>query len=285
VPFVATGATGRFPLRRGDLLVCRCDEQTVRAGQTDPREILSYLAQGVEVHAVSNLHAKVFVVGRIAIVGSSNLSGSSEEDLVEAAIETSAPPLVGACRAFVDSLRGDQIGDAYAKRLAALYKPPRKAPRRGRNRKKVIRHSELVAVRLDRGEFDDADTRAEHVAKEAGATRIKDHDRFKQETFKWSGSLPRGVRLGARVLQMVRDGSHAIVEPPGRVLAIRRYRSPRGGFRVIVSIESPKRVRARRLADVLGKLGAAGRRLRGIKNARHIPDPQLIYHLGRLWST
>jgi hypothetical protein len=42
VPFVGGGSSKRLRLRRGDLLVCRLDESTVRAGLTDPKEILAY---------------------------------------------------------------------------------------------------------------------------------------------------------------------------------------------------------------------------------------------------
>src|SRR5689334_13238468 len=80
-PYLGPGASTRLPLKRGDTLVCRCDEHAARTGCVDPREITKYLKRGVRVHAVSNLHAKVFVFPRRVLVGSTNISESSESHL------------------------------------------------------------------------------------------------------------------------------------------------------------------------------------------------------------
>ena len=66
VPFLGKGAIRRLPLQAGDLLIVRLDEATVKSGQTSPFEIGKFLRKGVEVHAQSNLHAKVFVFGKTA---------------------------------------------------------------------------------------------------------------------------------------------------------------------------------------------------------------------------
>lgn len=78
VSFIGKGAASQLPLRAGDTLVTRCDEAAVKAGLVDPRELRRYLKCGVEVHAVANLHAKAFVFGKIAFVGSTNISMMSE---------------------------------------------------------------------------------------------------------------------------------------------------------------------------------------------------------------
>lgn len=72
--------------------------------------MVKYVKAGVEVHSAANLHAKVFVLGRTAIVGSSNVSAASENSLVEAGIETTDPQVVAKCKRFVEDLRGDVIG-------------------------------------------------------------------------------------------------------------------------------------------------------------------------------
>ena len=117
VPFVGTGAPSRLPLRSGDLLITRLDEPAVRAGLTNPTEIARLIRRGVEVHHVANLHAKVFVLGGVAVVGSTNVSHSSESQLLEAALLTDHRSTVHACAKFVRSLRGDLIGLAFANRL------------------------------------------------------------------------------------------------------------------------------------------------------------------------
>jgi hypothetical protein len=61
VPFLGRGAVAQLPLRRGDVLVTKFDEPTVRQGLVAPQSVVEFIKRGVEVHAVINLHAKVFV--------------------------------------------------------------------------------------------------------------------------------------------------------------------------------------------------------------------------------
>src|SRR6266567_7372820 len=82
VPFLGTGAAKRLPLKRGDVLITKFDLATVRAGQVNPSEVVAFIKRGVEVHSVANLHAKVYVFGRVAFVGSANVSASSEDSLI-----------------------------------------------------------------------------------------------------------------------------------------------------------------------------------------------------------
>jgi hypothetical protein len=96
-------------LRRGDVLVTKFDAASIRSGLVNPREIVTFIKRGVEVHSVSNLHAKVYVFGRIAVVGSANVSASSELQLVEGACEIHVSSVVSQCRGFVLSLRGEIV--------------------------------------------------------------------------------------------------------------------------------------------------------------------------------
>jgi len=284
VPFVGTGSSKHLRLQRGDLLVCRLDEPTARAGLTNPKEILAYLRQGVEVHTVSNLHAKVFILGRSAIIGSSNLSRHSERTLLEAAVETSSPELVRPCREFVEGLRGDEVGPEYARRLMRIYRPPRvNTIGRGPQGARRVRQGDVFAVGLGYFEFDELDEVAERAANRVGRQRVTDPDRFSVESFKWVGRLPHAFRRGVRILQICTDGGINLVYPPARLLEIRRYASNRGGRRSMVCVEVPKRLRPRSLSEVLRRLGPSGRILRGLRRIRRVADPGLVYDLGRLW--
>jgi hypothetical protein len=284
VPFVGIGSADRLQLRRGDLLVCRLDEPTVHAGLTNPKEILAYLRRGVEVHTVTNLHAKVFVLGRSAIVGSCNLSGYSERSLLEAAVETSSTELVRACRQFVEGLRGDEVGPEYARRLMRVYRPPKVRTKLGPRGAQRVRQGDLVAVALAFVDFDERDLAAERTANRLGRKRLVDVDRFTVECFKWPGRIPPAIRRGVRVLQIMTDDGKRSVYPPARVLEVRQYTSSRGGKRCMVSVETPKRLRPRGLSQALRQLGPRARMLRGLKRTRRVADPALAYSIGRLWS-
>jgi hypothetical protein len=72
----------------GDVLICNASAAAISNGNTDARTLLTFKKNGARIFSCENLHAKVVVCGKFAIVGSSNLSKSSEEDLLEATLIT-----------------------------------------------------------------------------------------------------------------------------------------------------------------------------------------------------
>src|SRR5437867_1112590 len=79
VAYVGTGGAKLLPLRRGSMLVVDASRRAVSCGQTNPTDLLGLIKAGVRVYSVENLHAKVFVLGRLAFVGSTNVSTHSAE--------------------------------------------------------------------------------------------------------------------------------------------------------------------------------------------------------------
>lgn len=148
-----------------------------------------------------------------------------------------------------------------------------------------IRHDDIVAVLLELSDFDEIDCVAERSARSIGRTRLADPERFMVDTFKWDGKLPKAMKRGVRVLQLVVSGTRRRVYPPARVLQIKRYTSRRGAIRAIVCVELAKRARARNLSEVLAALGPQGRILRDLKKPHSLLDPGLVYYLGQLWAT
>jgi hypothetical protein len=88
VAYFGTGATRLLPLSKGSTRVVDMSHAAVASGQTNPSELLKLINEGVAVYTVANLHAKVFVLGNHAFVGSANASRHSEQSLVEAVVET-----------------------------------------------------------------------------------------------------------------------------------------------------------------------------------------------------
>lgn len=138
-------------LRRGDVLVCDASNRAITAGETSARVLQSLVQLGVEVRCGPDLHAKVAVFGRFALIGSCNLSASSEEDLTELALLTDRKQVVAQATAFIHYLReaSEEIGDAFLQRILRLK--VRRAGGRGRKRQgKTIRFGNkvwLVSVR------------------------------------------------------------------------------------------------------------------------------------------
>lgn len=108
VAYVAKGGGDVLKLKKGSRLVVDASP-VVRAGLTHPDTLASLVRRGVRVFSYSGLHAKVFVFGRQAFVGSANVSASSRLRLQEAALACANPNVVAAARAFVRLLCVDEL--------------------------------------------------------------------------------------------------------------------------------------------------------------------------------
>lgn len=282
VSFIGTGAAAQLPLRAGDTLVTRCDEAAVKAGLVDPRELRVYLNRGVDVHAVANLHAKVFVLGQKAFVGSANVSKMSEQGLVEAIAECDAPRFVGACRRFVESLRGNVIDPYTVDSLIPLYRPP-KIPAGGARTRRPIQ-SPLAIVMLEPIDFDEVDTSAVRESREAADAEIDDHETFKLDYFRWSGKVPSHMRKGTNLLCCTAYGPRTItVSPPARVISVKRFRTSRGA-RAIIYIAARKRFPERPLKRIVSRVPEAAA-IRRVAYFRVVRDRELARKLVSMWPS
>lgn len=88
---------------------------------------------------MSNLHAKVFVFGGVAFVGSTNVSENSEDVYSEASIRSSQTSVVSSARQFVRTLAVNEIGPQKLEALLAAYK----------SRKKLVRRVNMEETKLN----------------------------------------------------------------------------------------------------------------------------------------
>ncbi len=215
VPYLGAGAAQRLPLRSGDLLVTRFDDGAFKSGLVDPKEVVKYLRLKVEVHAVANLHPKVFAFGNRAIVGSTNVSNHSANHLIEAVCECDDIRFVAAATRFVKSLRGDQVGLQFAGGKVVLYKPPRIATGTRKGQRRLPAQSYLSAIKLGRIDYDSFDQEVEEKGSIDAQEMLEDPNKFTIETFRWTGDLPAGLRPGTRVMMCTKIGTARIsVEAP-----------------------------------------------------------------------
>jgi PLD-like domain len=287
VPFFGKGGAKLLPLQENSVLVVRCDESSVRAGLVDPSELLQLSKKKVRIHSCENLHAKVFVFGRTAIVGSANVSRGSSKFLIEAGLETTDHALVAACRSFVDSLRGDEISEDWLRKLVPLYRPPRLSSSSQRQAKTALsptpQHSDLWAVKLRSIDYDDIDKRNLRRARQVAYARQSDSDSRRLDDFVWyERTFLRRLRVGHRLLACTKRRGGERVAPLARVLEVRRYRV-RGALRGVVIVERPRGRRERLLSRILLQLGPIGESLRGIRTYRLLRSHELVLRLGQLW--
>jgi hypothetical protein len=124
IAYLGSGGSDYLPLRKGDTLVVDLSLGAVKQGVTDPREIKKLVDRGVDVFTRSSLHAKVVVVGDVAIVASANVSQNARRYLDEAAILSTSPATVQAAKQFIRAMCTEPVLEGYLAECITVYKPP-----------------------------------------------------------------------------------------------------------------------------------------------------------------
>lgn len=122
---------------RRDVLICDASDAAIQSGQTSAAVLRAAVRRGAAVYSSPGLHAKAMVLGRVAVVGSGNMSDASASQLVEAAIITDDARAVAGVRVLVHQLvdGADRVDDAFLKRISKLTV---RAPRRGSRRRRAV---------------------------------------------------------------------------------------------------------------------------------------------------
>lgn len=259
------GASRLLPLPKGSRLVVDASERAVASGQTCPADLIKLVKRGVVVYSVPNLHAKVFVLGSAAYIGSANVSRHSASQLVEAVIRTTESGAVSAARKFVRQHFLHELTPTVLRRLAKLYRPPRFPGGKRGKRKQTTTSKQpslprLFLAQLRLQDWPEKD-QAMHDVEIVVAKKRQEHPRsFELESFRHTGKC--GYRRGDVLIQVTDEGSgRVLVSPPGNVLHVRTRRD--GSRRVsFVYLEHPARRRrpVNALARTLGQ--GASKRLR-----------------------
>jgi len=287
VAYFGSGASKLLPLKAGSVLVIDMSERAVKSGQTKPSEVAKLLKNGVEVHSVENLHAKVFVAGNRALVGSTNVSFTSATGLVEALLETTDRDAVRQSRDFVNSLLGEVIDIAHARRLQRLYRPPRfgkGSQKRGTKRTRQPAHAPLWAVPTERIAVDEEDQAHAKAGRPKARKRMQFPRASSLDEFFWQGSYLIGrVAEGHMVIQVTDEGSKHMISPEARVLHVEEYRKGRSRSGVVF-LEIRNRLKRKSVESVVARLGRQAKFLGSLSRPQVLRDPTFTHSLLNLWS-
>jgi PLD-like domain len=263
VAYFGRGASRLLPLPKGSRLVVDASDNAVKNGQTCPAELKRLvLERGVLVYSAGNLHAKVFVVGSTAFIGSANASTHSESDLIEALVVTTDHEVVKAARSFVHGLCLQELGPKELDRLQSIYRPPRMpsgAKSTGRKRSPALRP--LRIINLVREDLPDGAKEAEQAGTKAARKLMSRPRRHVLDNFRLTGRCP--IRPGDTVVQIVEEYlGNRMVYPPANVV----HTNPwiKGATKITfvhVEYARSRRVEVGRLAKKIGR-GARDRLLR-----------------------
>ncbi len=263
VAYFGKGASRLLPLAKGSRLVVDASERSVASGQTCPVDLMKLVKHGVTVYSVPNLHAKVFVLGRAAYIGSANVSSRSASQLLEAVIRTSELNTVRAARKFVEHHCLHQLTPRVLQHLAKLYRPPRiPGGKPGRHRQAMTsKRPTLPRVLLAQLHLEDWSDRDQALHDDAMvvAKKRRQHPRsFDLDSFRQTGKCP--YQRGDVVIQVTNQGTNGtFVIPPGNVLHVRTRRD-RNRQVSFIYLECPNR-RRRQIKPLARTLGCTKKRL------------------------
>jgi len=257
VAYFGAGASRLLPLPKGSRLVVDASERAVASGQTCPADLIKLSRRGVAIFSVQNLHAKVFVLGKTAYIGSANVSRHSATALVEAAVRTTEPRVVRAARDFVQDNCLYKLSPGVLKHLAKLYHPPKfHGPKRGA--KPVAETSArqalppLFIARLQPKELNERD-QAQHDVGWNIAKKLQKHPRsWVLDSFWVEGKCD--FHFGEEIMQVTEiSRDKFMVNPPGIVLPVPHSKKSRShSFFFFLEYPAQRRVNVNKLAQALG---------------------------------
>ncbi len=257
IAYFGQNADKLLPARKGSRLVVNASEAAIKAGQTHPATLLRLLKAGVEIYSVTNLHAKVVVVGRKAVIGSANASMHSANSLVEAAALVSDAKAVAAARCFIGDLCQQQLTPKRLIQLSKLYRPP--AFTGGVTKKNL---SSPVVAPLYLEQIDET-----NWSEDVTALAAKGRSKAKKKRTHSSGyrideyNVTGRCRLvcGNQVIQVTDQGAGRVfVSPPGTVLNVEKQRIG-GALESIVYVEVPVQ-KPKHLATLAKQLGKGAKK-------------------------
>ncbi len=218
VAYFGTGAARRLPLKKGSTLVVDASDKAVKSGQTNPAELIKLRNRGVRIFSMPNLHAKVFVFGEVAFVGSTNVSDNSAALYSEAAIRSGQTSVVSRAKQFVRTGAVNEIGPQKFESLLRAYKG-RKKTGSGVKRGSSKIEPRFFIVRLTEGDEPLEDAAVIKDGVKISKDRMSSN-KTHQEMHYWYPAEENRYRPGDTVLVVNTNANRRVlsIEPPGEFL-------------------------------------------------------------------
>jgi phosphatidylserine/phosphatidylglycerophosphate/cardiolipin synthase-like enzyme len=282
VAYFGSGAAKLAPLPKGSRLVVDASEHAVKSGQTSPSQISQLVSNHVRAYTAPNLHAKVFVVGKTAYIGSNNVSNNSANQLLEALIQTTDPEAVAAARHFVTDLCYDQLTPATLKKLKKIYNPPKLPPGKHTESAKgqplpVV--PKVKVAQLVEEEWTEAEQKLHDNGLPTAKKRRKHPKLYEMDEFIWNGQCT--LHEEDKVVQVTKTSKGVtMVSPPGDIIYIRSQIKGNKNTSCVY-LERPAYKR-RQLAKVVARLGHGAKKK--LENTATIRHTIFAHKLLTLWS-
>ncbi len=243
VAYLGKDGSKLLPLKKGDGLVVDMSIATVKAGSTNPYEIEKFIKRGVQVFSRRNLHAKIIISDKQALIGSANISKNSRDNLDETAILTNDLITIQRARNFINQICLEPVRHEYLKECINIYKtprihnpPPPPPPK----------HAKLRIVGLmDYADFPEREIESYEKSEKKAIKLLKSKEQSVLENFHWSHKPKMADELeqGDWIIQCIKHSDKSIsVYPPAQLILIDHYFRDKenGKERYVFHLESPK---------------------------------------------
>lgn len=165
---------------KGDLLICDASDAAIKSGQTSANLLKTLFTAGVELYSCPGLHAKTLVSSDIAVIGSSNLSLSSADRLIEASLVTRRFQARAQVRAFIQKLidlatRVDAEFIARVSKLPVISRPSGRSSSR-RTVESPTNRTWIVATTPLSDKIHEREAKFEETGEQAARERMSDSE-------------------------------------------------------------------------------------------------------------
>lgn len=106
---VAFVTQDHLKLGPNDVLITNASRSAIQCGETNAKLLRTLLRKGVRLYDCADLHAKVMLFDNTAVVGSCNMSNSSANSLVEAAILTDHATTTANVASLLEQLKEQSV--------------------------------------------------------------------------------------------------------------------------------------------------------------------------------
>ena len=249
--YLGEGSAKRFPLRADDVLLTSLSVPQAARGLVSPNDLIAYRRAGVRLYREELLHAKVYLFGAVAVVGSPNLTNNSLK-LDETALLTDDRAVVAALREWFAARCTQEIPDEFLRECAKAWRPPQfepgtgpRSPARGRSARKPTLpdgdRTYLLRLSADVGDDTVAYERVKRKLERKAARTKAPKTHGTRDHFWWHGwnGVAADLRPGDTIIPVWQNGTRLDVLPYYTVLAVELSENGRGRPRTIVSFASP----------------------------------------------
>jgi hypothetical protein len=222
VPYIGKDGAKPLKLNEGDVLICALTEANARKGLVCPDEIARLRRKGVRVYIQDHLHAKVYLIGRAAVVCSANLSQSSINNLDEAGLLITDQKVTPSIRAWFKERMGQEVTPEWLEYCKGVYKPPKIEGESSNGRKPNGVRTGTWLIRVGDEDYPEDEASAYEAGYREAKKRLSRGKVFKIEDIRWtdhSGNFPKMARRGDLIIQIYeRSGGQVVVCPHGKLL-------------------------------------------------------------------